>query len=296
VFGTTSRQLVANSVARVVGRPNICVLGLDPSEGGTISLEQHALVTGQDCAVFSNSSHSNGIKAKNSSTLTARFICSRGGKEGGPGNFSPEPVTDCPSFEDPLAMRPEPAAQSCLETGLIIDGGTRTLQPGTYCGGITVKGGATVTLDPGIYIIKSGPLLVTGGAELRGEYVGFYYTGTGALFNFTQSSTISLSAPKDGMMAGLLMFESRSQSTSAVHRIMSDNARVLLGTIYLPRGVLKIDANNPIADQSAYTAIVARAMRLYGGPHLVLNTNYNLTPIPVPDGIKGADQPVALVR
>ena len=70
----------------------------------------------------------------------------------------------------------------------------------------------------------------------------------------------------------------------------------LLGTLYLSRGRLHIDANNPIADKSAYTAIVARQLSLYGGPHLVLNANYDLTNVPVPEGVRGAGQPVSLVK
>jgi hypothetical protein len=59
---------------------------------------------------------------------------------------------------------------------------------------------------------------------------------------------------------------------------------------------LHIDANAPVADKSAYTAIVARMLTLYGGPHLVLNTNYEQTDVPVPDGIKGVGQPVQLAK
>jgi hypothetical protein len=81
-----------------------------------------------------------------------------------------------------------------------------------------------------------------------------------------------------------------------VHQILSDDARNLLGTIYLPRGRLNVDANSPIADKSAYTAIVARKISLYGGPHLVLNSNYDETDVPVPEGIRGAAQPVSLVK
>ena len=55
-------------------------------------------------------------------------------------------------------------------------------------------------------------------------------------------------------MAGLLFFGSRSQ-TKPVYKIFSDHARQLLGTIYLPQGEISIDANQPIADQSACTAI-----------------------------------------
>lgn len=296
VFGLGHESITVHSVARVVGRPNICVLGLDSSEAGTISLEQRALVTGNNCAVFSNSDDQHSIKAKNSASLKASLICARGGKSGGPGHFSPEPLTDCPSFDDPLGDRPEPVAGACVETDLIVSGGTRTLDPGTYCGGMRIELGATVTLNPGIYVIKDGPLVVTGQSTMSGDGVGFFFKGPGAAFQFATASSIDLAAPEDGGMAGLLMFEARDQPTNLIHRIESDDARRLIGTIYLSRGELMVDASSPIADQSAYTAIVARVMRLYGGPHLVLNTNYSLTPVPVPDGIKGVDQPVTLVE
>jgi hypothetical protein len=41
----------------------------------------------------------------------------------------------------------------------------------------------------------------------------------------------------------------------------------------------------PVADQSAYTVVVARQIRMEAGPDLVLNTNYGGTDIPVPDGV-----------
>lgn len=284
------------SIARIVGKPNVCVLGLDETDNGVISLEQNALVTAHDCAVYSNSTHTLGIKAKNSANLTASLICSRGGRSGGPDNFNPEPLTDCPGFDDPLASRPEPSAGSCLETGRIVSGSSATLFPGTYCGGLKVTAAGDVELNPGIYIFKDGPLTVDGGAILKGVNVGLFFTGAGAVADFAAESTIELTAPEMGPMAGLLMFESRSQPDTDIFKISSDDARMLLGTIYLPRSELRVDANSSVADQSAYTAIVARAMRLYGGPHLVLNTNYKATTIPVPDGIKGAGQPVALVE
>lgn len=96
-------------------------------------------------------------------------------------------------------------------------------------------------------------------------------------------------------MAGLLVYAAPSVK-DAQFRILSDNARNLLGTIYLPASELHVDANQPVADQSAYTAIVADKLTLYGGPHLVLNTDYHLTTVPVPGGIKGVGQPVRLSK
>lgn len=294
-FGMLPLEFEVVSVARVVGRPNICVLGLDLQASGTIDLQRQARVTGQNCAVFSNSRHANGIKSKNSAALTASFICSAGGRDGGPGNFQPTPVTDCPTFDDPLAGRPEPALGACKGPPAAITSST-ALQPGTYCGGLVVKTGADVLLEPGIYVIRDGPLVVEDGSRLSGQGVGFFLSGSGAVILFARGSSIDLAAATGGPMAGLLLFKGRSQPTTGLHQILSDDARNLLGTIYLSRGRLHVDANAPVADKSAYTAIVARMLTLYGGPHLVLNTNYDLTSVPVPDGIKGAGQPAALTR
>jgi hypothetical protein len=49
-----------------------------------------------------------------------------------------------------------------------------------------------------------------------------------------------------------------SKARPREHKILSDNARMLLGTIYMPQGRLIIDANKPIADKSAYTVLVVQ--------------------------------------
>ncbi len=295
--GQTEWMVEATSEAQVLGQPNICVLGLDASAIGTISLEKNADVLGDGCAVFSNSDHPNGIKSKNSSTLAASLICSAGGKDGGKGNFLPEALTGCPQFDDPLAGRPEPDIDpDCKETDLVVSGGSKALEPGTYCGGLSIIDASEVTLEPGIYVIKDGPLAIDGGAVLKGEGVGFHFTGAGAVLAIGANSTIALEAAIDGPMAGLLMFESRAQSTQGRHVLMADNAQTMIGTIYLPRGELRIGGSSEFGTASAYTAIVARKLTLTEGPRVVLHTDYDETSVPVPDGIKGTKTPIALVK
>ncbi len=46
-----------------------------------------------------------------------------------------------------------------------------------------------------------------------------------------------------------------------------------------------IDASRPVADQSAYTVVVAQQVNLYEGPNLHLNANYDGTNVPVPAGV-----------
>ncbi len=81
----------------------------------------------------------------------------------------------------------------------------------------------------------------------------------------------------------------RAHPAHRSHRISSTGARELVGTFYLPNSSLQIDAEGPVADKSAYTAIVARNLKLLKGPHLVLNTNYGATNVPVPRMIAGGD-------
>ena len=59
---------------------------------------------------------------------------------------------------------------------------------------------------------------------------------------------------------------------------------------------LLVDANAPVADQSAYTAIKSRKLVLDAGPNLVLNSNYAMTDIPVPSGLKGVGGRIVLAK
>lgn len=280
------KRVNVTATARMRGGAPICVIALNPSASKALNLDKNARLTGTTCAIYSDSTHINGIGTKDSAVITAALICSSGGVTNGSGGMTPAPQTDCPGIPDPLAARAAPAVGACAATNLVISSGTQSLNPGVYCGGIKVTGGATVTVNPGTFIIKDGPLTVENNSTLMGSDVGFYFTGSNAGLNFASgANTISLSAPVNGLLAGLLFFEDRNVVAGQTHVILSDNARTLLGTIYLSRGKLRVASNTPVADQSAYTVIVADMIEMSEGPNLVLNTNYGSTVVPVPDGV-----------
>jgi Flp pilus assembly protein TadG len=279
-----------SSKARFVGRNNICVLGLSTS-GTNVYLDNGSRLTAQGCGVFSNSSSGSAIRADSSSTLKATIVCSVGGASvSGSAAVDPTPITDCPEVDDPLAERSAPGVGGCDHNDLVLDGVTKTIDPGVYCGGITISGKADVTLNDGTYIIKDGGLSVVGQARMTGTGAGFYITGAAKGTYFGPGSHISLEAPSSGPMAGLLLFEDRNLAQSLKHRITSDDARKLIGTIYLPVGSLLVDSKKPVADQSAYTAIVVKELELNSGPNLILNSDYETTDVPVPEGIAGSSQ------
>ncbi|MCF6199904.1 MAG: pilus assembly protein [Hyphomicrobiaceae bacterium] len=313
--------------ARVVGSLNVCVVTLDESSNKAIFLENEARLTGRGCAVYANSTHAQAITSGDSAMMTASLICSAGGKVGGKGNYNPLPMTDCPIFDDPLSERPAPDIGACdygsnsekdksvklakninttlkgkikidsdSFTGIVVENDTVHLQPGTYCGGLLILGSSQVNFASGTYIMKGGPLLILDESTVIGEHVGFYFTGINAVFNFAPNTDIDLSAPRDGVMAGLLFFENRGASNKGIHAILSNSARNLLGTIYLHNSTLLVDANAPVAQESAYTAVVVRKLNLRAGPHFILNTRYDETDVPVPENIQGLASNIRLTK
>ncbi|MDP3474678.1 pilus assembly protein TadG-related protein [Hydrogenophaga sp.] len=296
MFGTEMVAVGAKATARVMGTASICVIGLERDKNETIHLEKEAKLEAPECAVYSNSTKKDGLKAMNNSQLRARFICSAGGKyKDKHDSFTPEPTLDCPVLNDPLASRPPPSIGGCSATDLKVTTSI-ALSPGTYCGGIRISKAATVVMNPGIYVFKDGPLDVSGGASLKGTNVGIYLNGKGAVVRFDADTTIDLTAPRDGVMAGLLFFEDRNSPMNQKHMILSNAAKVLLGTLYFPQNELNIGANKPVAAESAYTIVVARRFTLSAGPTMVLNAKYASTNIPVPAGVGPGSTAAHLAR
>lgn len=289
--GSGETVIKARATARVAGEVPICMLILEKKQNAVLKVNKAARITGNKCAIFSNSTSSRGIEVHKAGNLTAELICSVGGVKGGVDSFEPGPLTDCPAMEDPLARRSAPAVgRHCMEKNLNV-GGVVTLQPGTYCGGLSIGGDAKVTLNPGVYVIKGGQLSISGKAQVRGEFVGFYLTGKNAAFSMGPNTTIELSAPKDGDLAGILFFEDRKAKSSPKHLIRSNAARSLVGTFYLPRGTLTIDATKPLFDKSAYTIIIAKKLDMFSGPDLILNSDYDDSDIPIPPELEKALMP-----
>ncbi|MEZ5851370.1 MAG: pilus assembly protein TadG-related protein [Hyphomicrobiaceae bacterium] len=293
-FGLSPADVEVQAVARIVGKPNLCVLALDRSEAGAVDLANNASLVGNNCSVFSNSVSQTGISVGNNSAIAAQNVCSAGGVAGN-GAITPGPLTDCPQFDDPLSGRSEPAIDACDYNAVTVNGGMVTLSPGVYCGGLTIKGSADVVLSPGVYTIADGSLVLNDTSVLKGASVSILLGPTADL-RFQPTTTVSLEATTSGPLAGMLVFASREQAETVTHQILSRNAQKLVGTIYMPTSALVIDGDSKFGTASAYTAIVARKLTLKNGPTIVLNTNYDLTNVPVPPGIRGTGQPPKLVK
>ncbi len=280
--------IVAKAVASFAGdRSSICVLALDPVADNAIDMSMEASVTANGCAVFSNSTSSKGLSVRNLATMTGDNIFSSGGYQGAGSNYAPIPITDAPVVPDPLALRPAPSHVGCDKVNFSTNSST-TIMPGAYCGGLEVGGSASVTLEPGIYILKDGPLIIRGNATIIGEGVGFYFEGDTSVFDFGVSTQVSLSAPKSGSMAGILFFEDRNAPDLRTFTIRSKDAQKFEGVVYLPKGRLWIDKASKVGNLSDWTAIIAKQVSIGKGPNLVINSDYANSDVPVPPGIAAA--------
>jgi hypothetical protein len=213
------------------------------SVGGSAQLR----VTGGDIVVDSTAS----VAATTSGSGTV--IVENGGKirvAGGVSGtgFVPAPTTGSAAVPDPLADEPKPdtsalTAQTCCGS---------TLAPGIYTGGIQIPSQTTVTLQPGVYVLKGGGLSLGAGSTLTGSGVLLFNTtstypdfgGTCGSFSLTGGASYALSAPTSGVYRGLVIFQDpvcRSQVSMG-----GGNSVVLTGTLYAPTAALNLIGNSNI--------------------------------------------------
>lgn len=279
--------IIVRATAQASGGANVCVISLDPAARDSILLSGTAKLTGAKCAIFANSTNSSAIGSYNSAKLSTKLTCSGGGYGGASMNYDPVPVTDCPIREDPLVARTPPTVGPCNHTRFSVKDYIGTLQPGVYCSGMAILGNSQIQFAPGVYVIKDGDMEVLGTSRIAGTNVGFYFVGNGAdLFLYDQVE-VEISGRETGLMSGMLIWQEPSGKAMKVFEVASNNVRNLTGTIYIPNGKFLARASAPVGQSSAYTAIVAKKIELLSGANLVLNTNYDQTSVPVPDGIGG---------
>ena len=173
-----------------------------------------------NCAVHANSNATVAIRTWGSAEAYATSFCARGGWAGS--GFSPDPTGGCSLIADPYASLVLPTAATCITAaaaglpssgcgskltasgGAFVKSETKTLPPGTYCGGIEGKTHADITLQKGVYIFKNGDLTLDAGSKLTAENgTVIYLTGTSSNINIASGAEVKIVAPnKTNSVAG----------------------------------------------------------------------------------------------
>jgi Flp pilus assembly protein TadG len=278
-FGISTINISTRAVAHLGNAP-YCIMALDPSAQNSLSLFGVALL--QTCGIVDNSTSDHAFGIFGVALWHASSI-------GIVGNYdfdllpfvSPRPVTGIAPVRDPLLRLQPPAVGGCDHTnyslGLI---SIATMNPGTYCGGITLTGAAILHLNPGTYVIRGGGLNILGASLITGTGVTFYITGDSTYpykgINIAAVNVHSLSAPTSGAMEGILFFQDRDISTGTAtsnpNTIVGAALARYEGTFYFPTTVLNYTINASVAK---YTAMVADKIKINLVAAGVVNNDYS---------------------
>jgi len=278
VMGVQGGWVWAQSTAAVAIAPNPgCVYVLDPAQGPSLKVSGGASLQ-SNCGVFVNSSASNALTLTNNASLTASAVNVVGGASYNGASVSPTPATGTPAVADPLANLAPPAFSNCDHSSFAVSGGSVTLNPGVYCGGISITGQANVTFNPGTYILNGGGLSATSNnTVINGTGVSFYNTSAGYSFapiSMTGGTSLNLTAPTTGDYQGILFFQDRNITSGGTSSITGGSNSNLRGTIYMPTGDLSFSGGSTA---NLTLAFVVRNLTVTGTSQLQRDATGNVT-------------------
>jgi hypothetical protein len=176
---------------------------------------------------MANSIADDAVKSQGSAGVSVDCIISGGGVDLNSGASMSEctdPVLNAAPVGDPFAAVPVPSA-----TGSCLSDNGATLQPGRYCSGLSLNGDAT--LGPGTYFISGGDFKINAKGNVSGDGVTIYLDG-GARVSMNGNATVKLSAPTEGIYAGILFFTDRLSSGGADNTFNGTADSLLTGAIY----------------------------------------------------------------
>ena len=255
VIGVDSLDVSGSAIAGRGGAP--CLLTLDPDEKGSLQVKSKGEVEATNCGVQVNSASPQALRLDGNAELKASSICVSGTTKMAASSLTDsEPREHCPGRADPLAAMKLPEYGVCDERDVVLAHVEETLSPGVYCGGLQITDESAVDLEPGLYVIKDGPLIVDGHSSLSGERVTILLTGSNASLQFDDSAVIEMSAPTDGEMKGVLVFQDPDFDND--HDWDGDASTNLQGVIYLPTGTLTADSGNHVTPYKSCTVLIVK--------------------------------------
>lgn len=322
-------QIHVEAIARAAGSQPVCAISTEPGDHRSFQVRALSKLSAKECAMYVNSTASSAVSVAANTSIQTGMTCSAGGVEGPLQNFNPAPITDCPPLDDPLSARTAADSLNCVKNTGAILGLYLVMRPGTYCHDIVIDQLASVLLMPGVYVFRDAKLVVKGSSSIVGKNVALQFEGKDAWFEFLHDSQVSLTAPKNGKLAGIAVFANRGLGAPRRFRIDSKDAARMVGTVYLPddelvvggdedgdgvcdilpilddvklglkAGPIKIDldvCDANLGANSEWTAIIAKKIRLNHGVNVVLNANYDASDIPLPGEIRSLNEKVYLSR
>jgi len=254
LFLSTNPTITVRAVALPkTSPPNLgsgCALALDPSGSSDFETIGSATITAKSCFIASNSTSNQAINAAGNSSMTVQGLYTMGNYTGASHITS----TDAPVIHatapipDPYHGLPIPSFSGCAHNSST-SGGTTTLSPGVYCGGLSLNGGTTV-MQPGVYIMDQGSFSVNGNATLSGSGVTIILTSsTSANYptvTINGGANVTLSAPTSGDYSGVAFFQDNNAALNNGNKFNGGSNMNITGALYMPSADITFNGGNSI--------------------------------------------------
>lgn len=261
VFGGEALTVAARAVAIVDFAGSACVLALHETAIGGVGSGGNPTITMDGCVIASNSNNDAAILVDGNATLSAYSIWTVGDYSVGSSaslDLDRPPITRAYPIPDPYAnlVLPEFDPGACIMSGGNLNT-TQTLQPGVYCDGLRFGSSASITLEPGTYILDKGEFRINGGARVRcncpspEDGVTFILTSSGdpstiAYARINGGADIDLQAPSgpDADIPGMAMVQDRRALPDGVNRLNGGSDMFFRGAFYFPTQTVEWSGSN----------------------------------------------------
>jgi Flp pilus assembly protein TadG len=247
-----------------------CVMALDSGSVTDVTDSGNTQLNLQNCNIVVNSSADNALVLSGSAEINANaaYISGNYTTSGQASlNTTNGTHTGVSPASDPYVDVQIPSYQGCDQNNYSINGGqSKTFTAGAsgvmvFCNGMSITGGSSVTLDPGIYVIDRGSLSVSGNSSLTGDGVTIVFTSsTGqnyATASISGGATINLTAPTSGPTAGLAFFQDRNAPSNGSDSFTGGATQNITGAIYFPDQTVTFSGGTSSGNSASCTQLVA---------------------------------------
>ena len=301
IFGRNNLTVSARAVGRTTsssGSIGGCIFALDPTAQRSFQIAGSTSVTIAGSAIV-NSSASQAFEMEGTETLHLKNHAKVGvygssQLNGGTqlwddsSNAKTNPVALASPVSDPLAGVPVPPAGPVVSTHNVNydmnnKPGNNTLQPGVYCGGLTVNntGGVAFKMSAGTYIMAGGGLRfqsqaiidATAGVTVYNTSAsaahmwGCPYTSGYSPVAIDGQANLKMKAPVSGPLTGVAFFEDRDKAVTGSNPTLNPNKIVggsntaIDGALYFKNTQLQFSGTNSV---NGYMVVVADMFQING--------------------------------
>lgn len=252
LFGLKVWNLSSSAIA-TASSPT-CILILHPTHYDAFDVDPYARIDAPECTVQVNSNDGGALELGSNSYVNVKSVRVVGGVDKSASAFvSPTPITGVQAVADPYATLAPPTNNTCGGASLIKNITTSISPVFAFCNGLVIDA-ATVTFQPGIYVVK-GSFTLRNGAAIDGTGVLIYMEGAGHDLFFYSHTSFDLKAPTTGPYAGIVLWSDKNNTND--HDIYSKFGASASGTIYAPKSQVEFE-NNVEWEADCIRIVVAR--------------------------------------